>query len=124
MYSHHSFTAPLSEMPKRKWKFTEDLRKKYTCFRTRIPGKLVSVANKETLDIVASLETTKHKKHIGSVSISFKITNFFVQSDSKGDEVHTAEGTLAFHCVKHHNISTSTDCTSNLKKKKVFDTVK
>jgi hypothetical protein len=105
-------------MPKRKCKLPEDLRKKYACFRNRIPGNLVSVANKETLDIVARLETTKHKKHIGSVSISFKVTNFFVQPHSKGDEVHTAEGTLAFHCVKHHNISSSTDCTSNLKKEK------
>lgn len=38
-----------------------------------------------------------------------------MQPDSKGDEVHAAEGTLAFHCVKHHNISSSTDYTSNLK---------
>jgi len=110
-------------MPERKCKFTEDLTKKYTCFRNRIPGKLVSVANKGTLDTVAYLGTTKHKKHIGGVSISFKITNFFVQPDSKGVEVHAAEGTLAFHCVKHHNIFSSTDCTSNLKKKD-FVTVK
>jgi hypothetical protein len=57
------------------------------------------------------------------VSISFKITNFFVQPDSKGDEVLAAEGILAFHCVKHHNISGSTDCTINLKRKD-FVTVK
>ena len=98
MYLHHSFTVPLSEMPKHKCKFTEDLTKKYTCFRNRIPGKLVSVANKGTLNTVARLKTTKHKKHIGGASISFKISNFFVQPDSKGVEVRTC-------CRRHFSVS-------------------
>jgi hypothetical protein len=81
-------------MPNCKRKFTENLRKKYTCFLNRIPGKFVSVANKETSDRVPHLETRKNKNNIGCVSISFQITSFFVQPDTKGDEIHAAEGTL------------------------------
>jgi hypothetical protein len=36
---------------------------------------------------------------------------------SEGDEVCVAEGTLTYHCVKHHNSYRSTDFTSNLMKK-------
>jgi hypothetical protein len=61
MYSHHSFTVPLSETPKCKCKFTKDLRKQYMRFGNGIPGKLVSAANKGTLDTVVHLETTKNR---------------------------------------------------------------
>ena len=86
-------------------------------FSEQNSSKACICCKQETLNIVAHLVRTKHKKHIGGVSISFKITNFFVKPDSKGDEVHAAEGTLAFQCEKHHNISSSTDSTNNSKRK-------
>jgi hypothetical protein len=36
---------------------------------------------------------------------------------SGGDEIRVAEGTIASHCVKHHNSYTYTDFTNNLMKK-------
>jgi hypothetical protein len=66
----------------------------------------VSVANKRFLDIEAHLERTKHTKNVQAESSSSKITNSLVQPNSKGNEVHAAECTLAFHCV---NIITVTD---------------
>ena len=63
-------TRERSEMPKRKCNFTEDLRKKYPCFR---PGRdkweaectvckagtYVSVANKGANDLQAHIDTIK-----------------------------------------------------------------
>ena len=46
------------------------------------------------------------------------MTNYFATTGSKAeDQVTAAEGTYAFHTVKHHNSFLSMDCTSSLLKK-------
>lgn len=113
-------------MPKRKCKFSVELQKKYTCFRKGRddfegeciickPGTFVSVANKGGLDLQSHVDSEKHKKAIRGEASSAKLTDFFVKPCSKlEDEVTAAEGTFAFHTVKHHNSYNVTACTSGL----------
>jgi hypothetical protein len=49
-------------------------------------------------------------------SIASDVTNL-LHPGSGGDEIRVAEGTIAFHCAKHHSSYRSTDFTSNLMKK-------
>ena len=62
-------------MPKRKSQFTEELQKKYPCFKKRLDdfeaervvcgyGTFVSVANKGSLSLDMHAESTKYKKTI------------------------------------------------------------
>ena len=109
-------------MPKRKCNFTEDLRKKYPCFR---PGRdkweaectvckagtYVSVANKGANDLQAHIDTIKHKTAVQGESTSAKVTEYFVRRGKGVDLVNAA----AFHTVKHHNSYRSMDCTSTEK---------
>jgi len=60
------------------------------------------------LDIETHLETATQMKIVQGKSSLFKITNFFVQPNSKG-VVHAAEGNLAVHCAKQHYSYISTD---------------
>lgn len=117
----------LIKMPKRKCKFTDELKKRYSCFRNGRnefeaectvcnAGTYVSVTNKGSLDLEAHVGTSKHKQNVRGENSSSKISRFLVQPGSSV-EVRAAEGTLAFHCVKHHNSYKSTDCTSALMKK-------
>ena len=119
-------------MPKRKCKFTDELKKKYPCFRlgrdaseaecmTCRAGTFVSVANKGGSDLEAHVHSAKHKTAARGESSSSKVTDFFV---SKTDtSVTAAEGTLAFHTIKHHNSYRSMDCTSGLLRKIFPDSV-
>ena len=119
-------------MPKRKCKFTDELKKKYPCFRlgrdaseaecmTCRAGTYVSVANKGGSDLEAHVHSAKHKTAARGESSSSKVTDFFV---SKTDtSVTAAEGTLAFHTIKHHNSYRSMDCTSGLLRKVFPDSV-
>ena len=119
-------------MPKRKCKFTDELKKKYPCFRlgrdaseaecmTCRAGTYVSVANKGGSDLEAHVHSAKHKTAARGESSSSKVTDFFV---SKTDtSVTAAEGTLAFHTIKHHNSYRSMDCTSGLLRKIFPDSV-
>ena len=119
-------------MPKRKCKFTDELKKKYPCFRlgrdaseaecmTCRAGTFVSVANKGGSDLEAHVHSAKHKTAARGESSSSKVTDFFV---SKTDtSVTAAEGTLAFHTIKHHNSYRSIDCTSGLLRKIFPDSV-
>ena len=69
-------------------------------------------------DLNTHLQSEKHRKAVrGSVALT-KITNYFVTARSKcEDEITAAEGTLAFHAVKHYHSFLSMDCTSVLLKK-------
>ena len=90
-------------MPKRKSVFSDELRKKYPCFKkgrsdfeaeciTCGYGTFISVANKGSISLEDHIKTTKHKQ----------------------GEVAGAEATMAFHTVKHHYSYKSNDCTSTL----------
>lgn len=115
-------------MPKRKCSFSEEMRKKYPCFR---PGRdtfeaectvckagtYVSVANKGSSNLRAHIETTKHKTAVRGETSSAKLTEYFVRPGKAEHMVNAAEGTYAFHTVKHHHSYRSMDCTTNLVKK-------
>ncbi|XP_053255097.1 uncharacterized protein LOC128418927 [Podarcis raffonei] len=115
-------------MPKRKCKFSVGLQKKYTCFRRGRddfegecmickPGTFVSVANKGGRDLQSHVKSEKHKKAIRGEASSAQLTDFFIKPCSKlEDEVTAAEGTFAFHTVKHHNSYNVMTCTSGLLK--------
>ena len=119
----------LAAMPERKCKFSSELKEKFPCFRSGRDdfeaeclvcraGTYVSVANKGAADLQSHVETEKHKKAVRGETSSAKLTNFFVKPGSKvEDSVTAAEGTFAFHTVKHHFSYKSMDCTSALFKK-------
>ena len=55
-------------------------------------------------DLNTILQSKKHRKAVRGAVVSTKMTNYFVTSESKcEDEITAAEGTLAFHAVKHHH---------------------
>ena len=102
-------------MPKRKCNFTDEMRKKYPCFRLGRDkweaectvckaGTYVSVANKGSNDLQAHIDTTKHKTAVRGETSSAKLTEYFVRPGKAEDMVNAAEGVLAFHTVKHHKI--------------------
>lgn len=77
-----------------------------------------SVGNKGKLDLEQHLSTNKHQQKIRTVESSAKINSFFKQPNTKIEEqVSAAEGTLAFHTVKHHFSFKSCDCSTKLIKK-------
>lgn len=118
-------------MPKRKCKFTEDLKKKFPVFR---PGRdqwealctvcnagtYVSVSSGGARDLKFHLDTEKHKKAVQGESSTPSIAEYFVKPGNE-DAVNAAEATWSFHTVKHHNSYRSMDCTSSLLKKTLPD---
>ena len=69
-------------------------------------------------DLNTHLQSEKHCKAVKGAVASTKMTNYFVTAGSKcEDEITAAEGTLAFHAVKHHHSFLSMDCTSVLLEK-------
>lgn len=117
-------------MSKRKCKFTEVLRAKYPCFtsgRDDFDAKCsicdchVDVGNKGTIALERHVATEKHKKMIRAAGSS-KVTNYFQPSTSMTlKNTHAAEGTLAFHTVKHHQSYNSMECTASLTRKMFAD---
>ena len=114
---------------KRKCTFTNEMQKKHPCFRK---GRndyeaeclvcksetYISVVHKGNGDLKTHLQSEKHRKAVRRAVASTKMTNYFVTAGSKcEDEITAAEGTLAFHAVKHHHSFLSMDCTSVLLKK-------
>ena len=78
-------------------------------------GTNISVVHKGNGDLNTHLQSEKHRKAIRGAVASTKMTNYFVTARSKyKDEITAAEGTLAFHTVKHHHSFLSMDCTSVL----------
>ena len=116
-------------MPKRKSEFTEEIQKKYPCFRKGRNdfeaecivcgyGTFISVANKGGLSLDMHVQSTKHKKAIRGETSSAKVTDYFCKPGTQTeDNVAAAEATMAFHTVKHHQSYKSNDCTSPLMRK-------
>ena len=106
-------------MPKRKSQFTEELQKKYFCFRKELDdfeaecivcgyGTFVSVANEGKLSLDMHVESTKHKRAIRGETLSTKATDYFCTPGTQTEgNVAAAEATMAFHTVsvKHHQSS-------------------
>src|SRR4029434_8930752 len=76
-------------MPTRKRKFTDELKKKYPCFRlgrdaseaeciTCRAGTYVSVANKGVSDLEAHVNSAKHKTAASGESSSSEVADYFV----------------------------------------------
>lgn len=61
------------------------------------------------------VNSEKHKKNIRTVSTSQPVDTFMVtKSSPTALKVWAAEGTLAFHTVKHHSSYNEMDCTAPL----------
>ncbi|XP_043996833.1 uncharacterized protein LOC122844979 isoform X3 [Gambusia affinis] len=117
-------------MPKRKCTFTEELKKRFPCFRQgRDPyeaeclmckvGTYVSVANKGANDLQAHVNSAKHAKAARGESSSAKVTDFFV-TKSDNAAVTAAEGSFAFHTVEQYkgtpvSRSVGTSCVVEMK---------
>ena len=114
---------------KRKCTFTNEMLEKHQCLRKGRndyeaeclvckSGTYISVVHKDNGDLNAHLQSEKHRNAVRGAVTSTKMTNYFVSAGSKcEDEITAAEGTLAFHAVKHHHSFLSMDCTSVLLKK-------
>ena len=78
----------------------------------------MSVVHKGNGDLNTYLQSVKRRKAVRGAVASTKMTNYFVTAGSKcEDEIIAAEGTLAFHAVKHRHSFLSMVCTSVLLKK-------
>ena len=112
-----------------KSQFTEELQKKYPCFKKGRDdfvakcivcdyGTFVSVANKGRLSLDMHVESTKYKKAIRRETLSAKVTDYFTKPGTHTeDNVAAAEATTVFYTVKHHQSYKSDDCTSPLMRK-------
>ena len=98
-------------MPKRKCKFSSELKEKFPCFRNGHDdfeaeclvcraGTYMSVANKVAADLQSHVETEKHKKAIRGETSSAKLTNFFVKPGSKVEDSVTA-AVRGYFCISH-----------------------
>ena len=114
---------------KRKCTFTNEMQEKHPHFRKGRndyeaeclvckSGTYISVVHKGNGDLNTYLQSEKHRKAVRGAVASTKMTNYFVTAGSKcEDEITAAEGTLAFHAVKHHQSFLYMNCTSVLLKK-------
>ncbi|XP_067214547.1 protein FAM200B-like [Linepithema humile] len=85
-------------------------RKNMRCTDTRISSILSG-----STDLEKHINTPKHARNIRDASTSKSMTNFVVhKSTPLALKISAAEGTLAFHIMKHHNSFKSMDCTSTL----------
>lgn len=76
-----------------------------------------SISNKGKYDLEQHLNSEKHKKNIRASTSSGVVTSFFASTFSKqSHQIAAAEGTLAFHTVRHHFSFRSCDCSHNLLK--------
>ena len=74
--------------------------------------------HKDNADLNIHLQFEKYCKAVKVAVASMKMTHYFVTAGSKcEDGITAADGTLAFHAVKHHHSFLSIDCTSVLLKK-------
>ena len=107
------------------------MQEKYACFKKGRneweaeclvckPGTYISFSYKGAADLKSHLISSKHSKAVRGASASTKVTSYFATTRTKKeDQVTAAEGTYAFHKIKHHNSFLSMDCTSSLLKKNV-----
>ena len=67
-------------------------------------GTYISVVHKGNGHLNTHLQSEKHRKAVRGAVVSTKMTSYFVTAGSNcEDEITAAEGTLAFHAVKHHH---------------------
>lgn len=113
-------------MSKRKCVFNHDLQTKYKSFIAKpelakheafctICNTKISIANKGRYDLEQHIGSQRHKQSLQAGEGSSSLTQFFIPKYTKlDDKVAAAEGTLAFHTLKHHFSFRSTDCSSSL----------
>lgn len=73
-------------------------------------------------DLECHIASEKHKRNIQSCSSSRTLDTIFLQQKLKpAQDVHAAEGALAFHTAKHNSSYRSMDCTPKLNQEMYFD---
>lgn len=111
--------------PKRKCVVSDEMIKEFPSFKRgrtandvfcNLCNCYISIANKGKLDITEHISTTKHKKNIESTSGISNILQKFITSESDSKYIRAAEGTIAYHTIKHHQSFKSHDCSVALYK--------
>lgn len=129
---HSVFVSKITTMAsgsgrKRQCTFTEVMKTKYSFLKEgkepteaycMICDCSLSIKHKGITDIETHVNSNKHKTKLTTVNINRKVTDSFASSSSLGSKQKqsAAEGTLAFHTVKHHQSYNSMECTRRLMK--------
>lgn len=118
--------ASSSSGRKRECTFTEVMKTKYSFLKKgRVPTEAycticdcsISIKHKGVSDIETHITSKKHKTKLTTVNTNKKVTDSFASSSSGSKQKQSAaEGTLAFHTVKHHQSYNSMECTGRLMK--------
>lgn len=118
--------ASSSSGRKRHCTFTEVMKTKYSYMKEgREPTEAycmicncnLSIKHKGMSDIETHINSNKHKTKLTTVNSNKKVTDSFAPSHSGSKQKQSAaEGTLAFHTVKHHQSYNSMECTGRLMK--------
>lgn len=114
-------------MPKRKCKFTDDIKKDYPFLKQAFSGSdrdvlcsqcesTFSVSHGGRSDIKDHLQTEKHKASLVAIASTSSVANFFKKTDpdDKTLSVAAKEATFAYHTAVHGLSFISSDCSSIL----------
>lgn len=84
--------------------------------RCNVCNSEFSIAHSGKTDILAHVNTTKHKKALDAASSTPSVTNFFKQGEmSKSDLQNAAcEGVWAYHVISSNYSFRSSDCASKI----------
>ncbi|GBN49672.1 hypothetical protein AVEN_230177-1 [Araneus ventricosus] len=119
-------------MPKRSYKFTEDLQNEFPFLKKVCTGtgnqdqddrvkcshcnSEFSVAHGDRSDIKDHLQSSKHKKSLACAASSSKLTSFFktASSNDKNLDLAAKEATIAYQTANHNLTFNSNSCSSKL----------
>ena len=116
-------------MAKRKCYFNNELKAEFpflSCSDTdnstvfcNVCSSTISVAHGGRSDITDHIDTKKHKVGLNARASSSTLTKYFTAKEPGKDEysLAAAEGTYAYHTIRHNQSFRSMDCTSQLVRK-------
>ena len=114
---------PLDIIPKRKCKFTDELKRKFPCLKETGNGNVLcnrcgsvfSIAHGERADLNNHLGSKEYKISVKAAASSSRVTSFFKNIGSDAPLALAAkEATFAYHSATHRQNFRSFDCISKL----------
>ena len=108
-------------MPKRKCKFTDEMKLEFPCLKGAGNGNVLcnrcgsvfSIADVEHADVNNHLGSKKHKVSVEVAASSFRVTSFSKNIGSDATlAIAAKEATFAYHTASHGQSFRSSDCTS------------
>jgi hypothetical protein len=70
--------------------------------QTVLYAKLSCLPNKNSYELEAHLNTSKHKKQIQSCQNTPKVSEIFLKFQTQKKGLLVTEGALSFHAINHH----------------------